>query len=257
LSQDTKAHQDRKAYYLKLAKGFTVILVIALFGVCAYVTLSLGVFTVHEVTIAGNEKILEKEILQRSGLRLGESSIFFFEDRIAEDILKNPWIRSVKVQKEFPKRVHIEIEEEKVYCIVFDSDGNPHYLSSSGKMLNTDKFDEGLDFPVLIGEGIENSDLLEEALQILDLSSKSSVLDWSEISEIHIDNIYGIDVYTTDRRHIVFDRGDVFRKWRKLESIIKHADNLGLKQAYINISSSHMGVVSFEAPTVDSGAQDG
>jgi len=249
--------EERKAYFIKAAKVLTAVLVIVLLGVCAYVTRSLGVFTVHEVTVTGNEKILQKEILQRSGLRIGESSIFFFEDRVAEDILKNPWIRSVKVHKEFPKRVYIEIEEEKVYCLVFGSDGNPHYLSSSGKILGTDKFDEGLDFPVLIGDGIEDSDLLEEALQILDLSSKSSVLDWSEISEIHLDKIYGINVYTTDRRNIVFDRGDVFRKWRKLESIIKHADNLGLKQTYINISSSDMGVVNFEPPTVDSGAQDG
>ena len=249
--------EERKALFIKAAKVLTVLVVIAVFGVCTYITISLGVFTVHEVTVAGNEKVTDKEILQRSGLRLGESSIFFFEDSVAEDILKNPWISSVEVHKEFPKRVHMEIAEEKVYCLVFGSDGRPHYLSSTGKILGTAKFDEGLDFPVLIGDGIGNSDLLKEALQILDLSSNSSVLDWSEISEIHIDEIYGINVYTTDRRRIVFDRGDVFRKWRKLESIIQHADNLGLKQAYINISSSDMGVVNFEAPTVDSGAQDG
>lgn len=249
--------EEKVAYYLKLVKWLVAILIIAVFGVCTYITISLGVFTVHEVTVAGNEKITDKEILQRSGLRLGESSIFFFEDSVAEDILKNPWISSVEVHKEFPKRVHIEIEEEKVYCLVFGSDGRPHYLSSTGKILGTAKFDEGLDFPVLIGDGIENSDLLKEALQILDLSSNSSVLDWSEISEIHIDKIYGINVYTTDQRRIVFDRGDVFRKWRKLESIIQHADGLGLKQAYINISSSDMGVVNFEAPAIDSGAQDG
>ena len=249
--------EDRLAYYKRLAKWLLALMVIAMFGAGAYVSLSLGVFTVHEITVAGNEKILENEILKRSGLRLGESSIFFFEQRVEEEILKNPWIRSVRVQKEFPKRVHIEIEEEKVYCLVLGSDGDPRYLSHTGKMLGTTKFDEGLDFPVLIGDGIDNSDLLEEALQILDLSSNSSVLDWSEISEIHIDKVYGINVYTTDKRHIVFDRGQVLRKWRRLESIIRHADALGLKQAYINISSGDMGVVNFEAPKVDSGAQDG
>lgn len=234
----------------------TVLFVIAAFGAASYLTISLGVFTVKEITVSGNEKISDKEILQRSGLRPGESSIFFFEDSVESDIMKNPWIRGVNVQKEFPKRVHIVIEEEKVYCLVIGSDGKPHYLSGTGKILGTAKFDEGLDFPVLIGDGIKDSDLLEEALLILDLSSKSSVLDWSEISEIHLDKIYGIDIYTTDRRRIVFDRSDVYRKWRKLESIIKHADSLGLKQAYINISSGDMGVVNFEAPVIRPEVQD-
>lgn len=249
--------EENKATYIKILKILTVFLVIAVFGVCAYVTLGLGIFTVQEITVTGNDKILEKEILKRSGLRLGESSIFFFEDRVAEDILKNPWISSVVVEKEFPKKVHIRIEEEEVYCLVLGDDGSPHYLSKSGKMLGTAKFDEGLDFPILIGDGIRDSDLLEEALQILDFSSNSSVLDWSKISEIHIDSIYGIDVFTRDRRCIEFDRGGMFRKWRNLEMIIKHADALGLKHSYINISSSKLGVVSFEVPVVDLGAPDG
>ena len=71
--------EDRLAYYKRLAKWLLALMVIAMFGAGAYVSLSLGVFTVHEITVAGNEKILENEILKRSGLRLGESSIFFFE----------------------------------------------------------------------------------------------------------------------------------------------------------------------------------
>lgn len=248
--------EERKALLIKAAKVLTVLIVIAAFGAAAYVTVSLGVFTVQEITVSGNEKISEKEILKRSGLRLGESSIFFFEDSVEKEIKKNQWIREVKVHKEFPKRVHVEIEEEKVYCLVMGEDGKPHYLSGTGKMLGTAKFDEGLDFPVLIGDGIRDSDLLEEALLILDLSSNSSVLDWSEISEIHLDKIYGIDLYTTDRRRIVFDRNDVYRKWRKLESIISHADSLGLRQHYINISSADMGVVNFEPPIIDPDVKD-
>lgn len=249
--------EEKKADYIKIAKILSVVLVIAAFAASAYVTLSLGVFTVEQVTVAGNNKVPEKEIIKRSGLRLGESSIFFFENQIEEDILKNPWIRSVRVEKEFPKKVHIEIEEEEVYCLVLGSDGNPHYLSKSGKMLETAKFDEGLDFPVLIGDGIRDSDLLEEALQLLELSSKSGVLDWSEISEIHIDSIYGINLFTMDSRRVELGRGGVSKKWRQLERIIKHADALGLKQSYINITSNNMGVVNFEVPAADSGAQDG
>ena len=84
--------EERKALLIKAVKVLTVLTVIAAFGAAAYVTVSLGVFTVKEIIVSGNEKISEKEIMQRSGLRAGESSIFFFEESVEGDIKKNPWI---------------------------------------------------------------------------------------------------------------------------------------------------------------------
>ncbi|MCK5392451.1 MAG: FtsQ-type POTRA domain-containing protein [Deltaproteobacteria bacterium] len=251
-------NEENKFSYLKYLKIFSVILVLIVLGISTYITLHLGIFTVEQINISGNTTIKEKEILKRSGLRRGESSIFFFEDSVEENILKNPWIKGVSVKKEFPKKVYIDIQEEEVYCLFFSEEGELYYLSKVGKRLGPANFDKGLDFPVLIGEGINNPDLAKEALEILELSSKSKVLNWSKISEVHLDSIYGINLFTIDKKRIEFDSKNIVNKWRKVEKIISHAEMLGIKETYINVTSDNMGVVNFELPVVRKEAkQDG
>jgi len=248
--------EENKFSYLKYIKIFSVILVLIVLVASAYITLHLGIFTVEQINISGNTRIKEKEILRRSGLRQGESSIFFFEDSVEESLLKNPWVKTISVRKEFPKKVYIEIVEEEIYCLLFNEYGELYYLSKVGKRLGPANFDEGLDFPVLIGEGINNPDLVKEALQILELSLRSKVLNWSKISEVHLDSIYGISLFTIDKRQIEFDSKNIVNKWRKVEKIISHAEMLGIKETYINISSDSIGVVSFELPVVRTGAKE-
>ena len=249
-------NEESKFSYIKYIKILSVILVLIVLGVSTYITLHLGIFTVEQINISGNTKIKEKEILKRSGLRQGESSIFFFEDSVEESILKNPWVKGVSVKKEFPKKVYIEIKEEEVYCLFFSEDGELYYLSKVGKRLGPANFDKGLDFPVLIGEGINNPDLVKEALQILELSSGSKVLNWSEISEVHLDSIYGINLFTIDKKRIEFDSKNIADKWRKVEKIISHAEMLGVEETYINISLDNMGVVNFDLPVVETDTEE-
>ncbi|NIW14487.1 MAG: FtsQ-type POTRA domain-containing protein, partial [Candidatus Thorarchaeota archaeon] len=115
-----------------------------------YFTVHLEMFTVQEITVSGSTKIGKKEILKRSGLRPGEISIFFFETSVEQNISKNPWVKSVSVVKEFPKKVQINIEEEQAYCLMVNEDGDLIYLSKEGKRLGPSNFELGLDFPVLI-----------------------------------------------------------------------------------------------------------
>lgn len=242
--------------YLKYIKILSVLLVLIALVASAYITLHLGIFTVQEINIIGNTKINEKEILKRSGLRQGESSIFFFEDSVEENILKNSWVKGVSVTKEFPKKVNIQINEEESYCLLFDENGKLFYINKEGKRLSPANFDEGLDFPVLIGEGINNPDLVKEAIQLLELSSVSKVLNWSNISEVHLDSIYGIDVFTVDKKRIEFDTKNIVNKWRKVEKIITHAEIMGIEEKYINITSDNMGVVNFDFPVVKTDTEE-
>ncbi|MEX0999281.1 MAG: FtsQ-type POTRA domain-containing protein [Thermodesulfobacteriota bacterium] len=249
-------NEESSFSYLKYIKILSVLLVLIALVASAYITLHLGVFTVQEINISGNTKINEKEILKRSGLRQGESSIFFFEDSVEENILKNSWVKGVSVTKEFPKKVNIQINEEESYCLLFDENGKLFYINKKGKRLGPANFDEGLDFPVLIGEGINDPDLVKEAIQLLELSSVSEVLNWSNISEVHLDSIYGIDVFTVDKKRIEFDTKNIVNKWRKVEKIITHAEIMGIEEKYINITSDNMGVVNFDLPVVKTDTEE-
>jgi hypothetical protein len=90
----------------------------------------------------------------------------------------------------------------------------------------------------------------------LELSSVSEVLNWSNISEVHLDSIYGIDVFTVDKKHIEFDTKNIVNKWRKVEKIITHAEIMGIEGKYINITSDNMGVVNFDLPVVKTDTEE-
>lgn len=250
--------EDKRNFpYKKVIIVLSALIVVALLAVSSYLTLRTGMFTVEEVRIKGNRRIVGREILKRSGLREGQSSIFFFEKEVEDEILKNPWIKKVSVQKDFPKKVTINVEEEEVYCIVLSDGGKPLYMSRSGRILGSGNFDLGLDFPVLIGDGIGDPKLLEEALEILELSKNSAVLKWDDISEVQLNSIYGITVFTNDSSRIEFDRDNIVEKWDKAERIMRYSRSLGLEESYINVSSGSMGVVDFKHRAEKPGAQDG
>lgn len=250
--------EDKRNFpYKKVIIVLSALIVVALLAVSSYLTLRTGMFTVEEVRIKGNRRIVGREILKRSGLREGQSSIFFFEKEVEDEILKNPWIKKVSVQKDFPKKVTINVEEEEVYCIVLSDGGKPLYMSRSGRILGSGNFDLGLDFPVLIGDGIGDPKLLEEALEILELSKNSAVLKWDDISEVQLNSIYGITVFTNDSSRIEFDRDNIVEKWDKAERIMRYSRSLGLEESYINVSSGSMGVVDFKHRAAKPGAQDG
>lgn len=243
--------------YKKVIIAISSFVVVALISASSYLTLHTGMFTVENIILTGNKRITQREILKRSGLKEGQSSIFFFENQVEDEILKNPWIKKATVHKDFPKKVTIEVEEADVYCIVLSEGGKPLYMSRTGRILGSGNFDLGLDFPVLIGDGIGDPKLLEEALEILELSKNSTVLKWDDISEVQLNSVYGITVFTNDNRRIEFDRDNIVEKWDKAERIMRYSRSLGLEESYINVSSGSMGVVDFKHRAAKPGAQDG
>ncbi len=203
-------------------------------------------FLIEQVEVKGLKTVSKKELLRRMGIRPGYSSILFSSKDARREMLKNPWIKRVGIRRELPGRVIIEVEEERPFCLYLDQNGEMVYLSEEGKKLGTPNITYGLDFPVLISQGIEGRELLRNAIQILKLSLESSVLSWNEISEINLDSIYGLSVFTRDRRRINFGFNNVAVKWNRVEKIISHSRSINLTEKYININSESTGVVSFK-----------
>lgn len=215
-------------------------------GVLLFAVLRLDFFKIDQIEIVGIKKVSEKEILKRSGLIIGGNMVFFSDAAVTREILKNSWITDVHIKREFPGKVIVEIKEAEPFCMALGEDGELYYMSKSGKKLGKANFDIGLDFPVLTGEGIEDPELLGEALEILKFSLGSAVLTWKEISEINVNPIYGITVLSTDGRRVDFGQEDIEKKWYRVEKIISHARGINLSEKYINISSGKIGIVDFK-----------
>lgn len=232
----------RKRLYVSIA----CLIFLTSFAVLFLAALRYDFFTINQVEIIGAKRVSQREIQKRSGLMAGKTIILFLENDVKKEILKNQWITSVSIEKEFPKKVIIKVKEAEPFCVVLRETGDSYYMNEEGKELGKANFNEGLDFPVLIGEGIEKSELVGEALDILRLSLKSNALNWKQISEINLDSIYGVTVFTTDGRRIDFGHDNIGKKWYKVERIITNTRGINLTEKYINISSEKTGIVNFK-----------
>ncbi|MEE9252131.1 MAG: FtsQ-type POTRA domain-containing protein [Thermodesulfobacteriota bacterium] len=224
-----------------IAVVFATYIAIAAF----FVVFKLNYFQITDIKVVGAKNSSEAELLRRAGIRAGYTNIFFSTNKLKMQILKNPWITDVNVRKEYPRKVIIEVTEQSPFCLLIDHKGDMYYLSKKGVILAEANFSNGLDFPVLISKGIESQQLIKNAVQVLSLSASSNVLSWEEISEINIDPVYGLKVFTKDKRRIDFGKGDIRTKWKNVEKIITHSITINMKEKYIHIDRATMGVVGF------------
>ena len=226
------------------------ILVIFLFSVCGVALLSVRPsehLTVKEVLISGNSKISSSEIIKRSGIRAGSTSMLFSTSRAKQEILENPWITEVQIKKLLHGRIKVDVHENKPFCVVAREGIRPYYIDVKGKRLGEAEPSQGFDFPVISSREEISPGLMLQAIEILKLSSSSPALSWSEISELVVEESFGIKLLTLDRRFVTFGKNNMKSKWRKVERIIVHSRKNNLVEKDIDISSGSVGVIGYDS----------
>jgi len=236
-----KEKNNQKAFRALIILGIIVVSI----SFCVYLFSSAS-FLIDEIVIKGANRVTSAEIIKRSGIRAGMSTVFFHESSAKNSLLKSPWIKEVTILKEYPSRVVISINEYEPFCIAAFEEGIYLYLSETGKKLGEINHKEGLDYPVITMDGRHDESLIGQAIQLLKLSKTSNILSWEEISEVKISNRFGIRMLTNDKRYIDFGTGNLISKWYKVEKIINRSRNINLTEKYINISSENMGIVNFK-----------
>jgi len=204
-------------------------------------------FQITDVVVRGAETVRESEVLRLAGIKPGYSSIFFSASKAEAALKRDPWIMGARIKKVYPNRVVIEVEEARPYCLLQTPGGRLYYLSRGGDRLGEADFSHGLDFPILIsnGKGSASQELVRSALELLRLAERSNVLRYDDVSQIELDPILGITLFTRDKRRIDFGTGDIVAKWSNVEKIITHSRSINLTEKYINIASKTTGVVNF------------
>lgn len=203
--------------------------------------------TVKEIVITGNSKISSSEIIKRSGIRAGSTSMLFPTSKTKQEILENPWVSEVRVKKLLHGKIKIEIYENEPFCIVARDGAKPYYIDVKGRRLGATEPSQGLDFPVISSKEEISPSLMLQAIEILNLSKASPTLGWSEISEVAVEETFGIKLLTLDRRFVTFGKNNMKNKWHKVERIIVHSRKNNLMEKDIDISSGDVGVIGYDS----------
>ena len=185
--------------------AFQLLLLSFFFFICHWVYVSLlgdPYFRVREVELEGNRNI-PKETLLSLTVMGGMPNLFSINLKEAvKRIESHPWIEQVQVRKVFPNKILIQIEERKPIAIIQLEE--LYYIDAKGEVFSPvgdrDKYNypylTGLNRQVLEKNPVEAKRLITKALELLRIAEREKVPPLEEISEIHMEKIFGIQCFT-------------------------------------------------------------
>jgi len=153
-------------------------------------------FALMSIEVEGNRRLDRREVLQWAGVSEGRSVWDATPSVLRMRLLSHPWIHQVQVQREFPNRLTISVQERRPVAIVL-ADGQ-RYVDRYGRVLGPLRDDDSRDFPIISGlDGAEVTDFtgigLHRALQLVRWCERLNSLD--TVSEIHVDPRRGVTVF--------------------------------------------------------------
>ncbi len=234
--------QKRKRVFKKMVGLFL------LFVLCAVIASFTPYFNVKKVNVSGNSRVSVQQIKEVSGIREG-SNIFRVKlnsvRRKLEDI---SYVHSVRVKREFPNQISIEIEESRPVAAASYM-GDYVLIDMYGKTLeqeSPEKLENLSEIVILTGLEIKNFELGEKIIVENERNLKIVLESLTEL--VHnslIENMNEIDL--TDENGIVFKMND-----SKLSVLMGDATDLPyrvkfLKEILNKLGGTPRGIIDFTA----------
>jgi len=200
-------------------------------------------FCVKEVEIKGCQKIPQEYLLGLAQIE-GMPNLFTIAlGEISKRLESHPWIEEVTVRKVFPNKISIQVEERKPVAILQLED--PYYIDNKGVIFAPVGDCDGYNYPFLTGltrqtlerEPEQSQRLVMKALELLGnlTQKKGSLLE--EVSEIHMEKVFGIECFTKNEGIEVRMGWDRFgEKLRRLSVIWSDLRKKGMMPVSIDCS---------------------
>ncbi len=153
-------------------------------------------FAVTEVVVRDPHRLGADEVRQAAGLAPG-MSVWDVDPRAAEARLRaHPWIRSARVRRDLPRRVTIQVREERPVAIVVMERENAgdYFVSARGRVFARVAPGDARDLPYVTG--LRSRDLADgDAVGARALRRAIMLLRRSgglRVSEVHVDGVRGL-----------------------------------------------------------------
>lgn len=129
---------------LKVKRIILCLLVLVL--LCFFINYLLEM-PIKNIYILNNKIIKDQEIINNANIQNYPSFLLTPSKEMKENILKNPYIKDVQIEKKLGNKVYITVEENRPLCVTKDTN---ELVLSNGIVVNNDRFLS--DLPVLIND---------------------------------------------------------------------------------------------------------
>lgn len=222
------------------------------FGFYKYL-ITLSYFNIKEITIIGGKRVSTLEIIRESGLHIGENLLSADVNDVMKSVEKHPWIKKAEVRRLFPSELEISVQERVPAALIkFD---DIYYIDKDGVVFQRVASGDEISLPIITG--VEMEELLEDessgsdgifkALSFMEVFGKNNFNRIGEISEIKVDKINGLTLYTMNGAvRIDIGNGDFENRLFRLEKIATNLRN-GLSGVdFIDLDYEKKGVVRYK-----------
>ncbi len=226
LTQQEKKRKRRKKKIKILLKTFLIIAIIV--GGITFAMVS-PIFNIKEIQVLNNQQVSEETIVSLSEIKL-EENIFRYSSRKSEEKIKqNAYIEKVKIHRNIPNKVQIEVEE-RIHNYSVDFLGKYAYINNQGYILEIAENHKKK--PIIqgietaeeqVGKRLSNEDLekLEDIIKIMniakeyDLDKKVTSIDISDKNE------YSLYLEEEKKKVHIGDNSNLSNKMLYVNSIIE------------------------------------
>ena len=216
------ARKKRKAF-LRLVKWATLILLLIGGGIGFLLS---SFFNIKEIEIVGNNKLTRDEAISLSQIEIEENTFKLSKNKIEKNIKQNAYVESVKIKRNLPSTILIEIEERvPTYMITF---ANAYaYINNQGYFVEISK--EKLELPIITGYATKEEDIqLGERLCTEDLQKLDDILQIMKAAESN-------EIANTVTKINISDKQDYVLELKSEKKTVHVGDtsNLSTKMLYI------------------------
>jgi cell division protein FtsQ len=211
--------------------------------------LQLPLLQVKKIQVEGCVQQTPAEILDIAGIHPQVNLLSLNLKDICRQLESSPWIDKAQVKRTFPDQLYISISEKKPEALI--NLKQLHLVDGRGDIFKKVENQEGQGLPILTGISWENmmrqkkkhTMLISEALSLMSLLEQKG-MPLSKISEINIDPVLGLTVFTTNNTlQIRMGFAPFEKKCNRLYAIMEDLTSKNLIAQTIDLNYRHKAFV--------------
>jgi cell division protein FtsQ len=205
------------------------------------VLISRPYFEIKEISVRGLKELTEKDVLASAEIKPAQNLLAINIDAVIRRVTANQWVKNVYIGRELPNKLVLEVQERSPLVLV--KQGSDFYLmDGEGFVFKKLGKSDQVDLPVLTGFNVQDKTKTPLFLSMLDLlktiSSSSHYAYLGTISEIHIDDVFGLSLISDTGLYLKLGIGDFESKLKKLTLVLADLEQRGMKNGYLCIDLS-------------------
>jgi len=204
---------------------------------------------VKEISVRGVKELTEKDILTMAKIQSRANILSVNTDAVNRRITANPWVKSVYVGRELPDRLVLDVRERVPIALIKEA-GNFYLMDGEGYIFKKLSKGDEVDLAIITGVNIQSkaqSALLPEALKLLEtLSNMDQYAFLGTVSEIHINEVFGLSILTDKGLHLKLGRDNFAGKLHQLHIVMADLEKRGMKDGHLFVDLADISKVTVQ-----------